>query len=84
MADGRVFFLNQPVEVFARQVLFGPEKYLQDKVSLPCAPKAGLLDMLKRTINGRRVSNLCAISLGRLEAFGLFATPSDRGDNTGF
>jgi hypothetical protein len=31
---------------------------------------------VERTINGRRVSNLCAISLGRLEGFGLFATPN--------
>jgi len=31
---------------------------------------------VERTISGRRVSNLCAISLGRLERFGLFATPN--------
>jgi hypothetical protein len=32
--------------------------------------------VVERTISSRRVSNLCAISLGRLEAIGLFATPN--------
>jgi hypothetical protein len=33
-------------------------------------------ETLERTIGNRRVSNLCAVSLGRLETFGLYATPS--------
>ena len=38
--DGRIFLDDEAVKVFAGQVVFGAEKYLEDQVALPCATQS--------------------------------------------
>jgi hypothetical protein len=47
MPYGRVFLLDQPVKIFARQVLLGAEEYIEDQVALARSAKSCLLDMLE-------------------------------------
>ena len=46
LADGRVFGLNEPVEVFAGEMLFGPQKDVKNQVALRRALESSLLQVL--------------------------------------
>jgi hypothetical protein len=48
LADGRVFFFDELIEVFVREVLFGAQKDIQDQITLGRAFETFLLDMFKK------------------------------------
>src|SRR5215210_324794 len=48
LADGRVFFLHEPIKVFAGEMLLRAQKDIQDQVALRRALQASLLQVLKK------------------------------------
>ena len=50
MTDRLIFFLHEPVQVLARQMLFGSKKYLEYEVSLARATQAGFLYVIEKDL----------------------------------
>ena len=50
MADRRIEFVNEPVEVFAGQVVLGAQERLKYQVALPGTAQPGGLDMLEKDL----------------------------------
>lgn len=50
VADGRVLFLHQPVQVLACEVLFGAEEDIHDQVPLRRPPQTCLLDVCQEDL----------------------------------
>ncbi len=61
LADGRIFFFHESIEIFIRQVLFSAQKNIQDQVALRRAFQSLFWMCLRKTscssVNGSAVGH---------------------------